>query len=167
MVRPQSLSKRWAERVAAEVYELRAGVDLEAFGLSPWERTIADRLREPQSLLELCRSAPIDPEAIRRLLRRLRAAGALRSLPARARSISGTVEVAEPTPPEPDTVRPPPVRVGAYSVKHPAHARDDARVIRASRAVSRPRKSEPATRRRHEPKSGLVRRFLDSVRFKR
>lgn len=164
-MRRQPLSERWAQRVAAAVYQLRDGVDLEPYALSPEERLVADRLREPRSLLELCRTASIDPEAVRRLLRKLRAGGALMHLDVKGRAVSGTVEVRRTDPPPSGAPRPGPGGAGTYHVTNPAHARDEARAALRREVLGR----DPARARRgrHEQESGLVRRFLDSVRFKR
>ena len=158
-MRDAPLRRRWAERVASEVYRLRDGADLEALALSPQERALAEALRAPCSFVELCRATTIDPDAVRRLLRRLRGAGVLRNVSNEHRAESGTVEVV-PAGPDP--------AVGRYSLQAPTDAR--VRVAgaaeRAVRARAAPGVAE-RERRGHETQSGVVRRFLDSVRFKR
>jgi hypothetical protein len=160
-VRAQPLSRKWAQKVAAEIYQLRPGVDLSAYPLTDDERAVAARLDEPHSFSQLCRGSTLDPDSLRRLLRRLRGDGILRSLSGQTPAVTGSdaPEAAEPPLPGP----------GEYRMTTPSHAQERAggaaRPVRratAPRASDREREPRP-----HEQKSGLIRRFLDSVRFGR
>lgn len=158
-MRAQPLSRKWAQRVAAEIYQLRPGVDLQAYPLADDERAVVARLDEPHSFLQLCRASTLDPDSLRRLLRRLRADGVLRSLSGQSLAVTGTSATpGDSHPPSP----------GEYRVTNPTHAQERAGVASrpGRRSPAAPRASDQErTPRPHEQKSGLVRRFLDSVRF--
>lgn len=158
-MRARPLSRRWAQRVAAEIYELRPGVDLRGYPLTDDERAVVAHLDEPQSFSQLCRGSTLDPDSLRRLLRRLRTDGVLRSLSGQMPAVPAEAETAEAS----DLAGQSP---GEYRVTSPSHAQERVGAASRVRRAQAPRASD-ATRapRPHEQKSGLVRRLLDSVRF--
>lgn len=158
-MRAQPLSRKWAQRVAAEIYQLRPGVDLTGYPLTDDERAVVARLDEPRSFSQLCRGSTLDPDSLRRLLRRLRGDGILRSLSGQSPAVTGSEA--------PEATEPPAPSPGAYRLTSPTHAQErTGPAVRERRRVSPPRASDrERSPRAHEQKSGLVRRLLDSVGF--